>query len=159
MQTFCNYLASKLLTGCPCLCYQVVSSVVRYGDSKLVHPLSLAAAHCMGEVTLSTETRESAHKYPNDTVDKASVWDPKTKSAPFAFCGTYSTSPNKILVFLQGKVHIPGAATLFVKFDPRYVTLVWCYIKSNTCITLSLKCDAPLDAEKSHSKLWYRPFF
>ena len=25
-----------------------------------------------------------------------------------------------ILVILQGKVHIPGAATLFVKFDPRY---------------------------------------
>lgn len=50
----------------------MVSSVVRYGDPKLVHPLSLAAAHCMGEVTLSTETRESAHKYPNDTVDKVS---------------------------------------------------------------------------------------
>ena len=27
-----------------------------------------------------------------------------------------------ILVILQGKVHIPGAATLFVKFDPRYAT-------------------------------------
>ena len=52
---------------------QVVSSVVRYGDPELVHPLSLAAAHCMGEVTLSTETRESAHKYPNDTVDKVSL--------------------------------------------------------------------------------------
>ena len=46
--------------------------MVRYGDPELVHPLSLAAAHCMGEVTLSTETRESAHKYPNDTVDKVS---------------------------------------------------------------------------------------
>ncbi|XP_078346247.1 zinc finger ZZ-type and EF-hand domain-containing protein 1-like isoform X2 [Oculina patagonica] len=74
---------------------KVVSSVVRYGDPKLVHPLSLAAAHCMGEVTLSTETRESAHKYPNDTVDK-------------------------------GKVHIPGAATLFVKFDPRCATEEGC---------------------------------
>lgn len=70
---------------------KVVSSVVRYGDPKLVHPLSLAAAHCMGEVTLSTETRESSHKYPNDTVD-------------------------------EGKVHIPGAATLFVKFDSRCAT-------------------------------------
>lgn len=49
-----------------------MSSVVRYGDPKLVQPLSLAAAHCMGEVTLSTETRESSHKYPNDTVDEAS---------------------------------------------------------------------------------------
>ncbi|XP_022784131.1 zinc finger ZZ-type and EF-hand domain-containing protein 1-like [Stylophora pistillata] len=70
---------------------KVVSSVVRCGDPKLVHPLSLAAAHCMGEVTLSTETRESEHKYPNDTRD-------------------------------EGKVHIPGAATLFVKFDPRCST-------------------------------------
>ncbi|XP_027043421.1 zinc finger ZZ-type and EF-hand domain-containing protein 1-like isoform X1 [Pocillopora damicornis] len=70
---------------------KVVSSVVRCGDPKLVHPLSLAAAHCMGEVTLSTETRESEHKYPNDTVN-------------------------------EGKVHIPGAATLFVKFDPRCST-------------------------------------
>ncbi|XP_020615962.1 zinc finger ZZ-type and EF-hand domain-containing protein 1-like [Orbicella faveolata] len=76
-------------------CTQVVSSVVRHGDPELVHPLSLAAAHCMGEVTLSTETRESAHKYPNDTVDK-------------------------------GKVHIPGAATLFVKFDPRCATEEGC---------------------------------
>jgi len=50
----------------------VVSSVVRYGDPKLVHPLSLAAAHCMGEVALSTETRESDHNYPNDHVDEAS---------------------------------------------------------------------------------------
>ena len=49
---------------------KVVSSVVRYGDTKLVHPLSLAAAHCMGEVTLSSETRESSHNYPNDTVDE-----------------------------------------------------------------------------------------
>lgn len=48
----------------------MVSSVVRCGDPKLVHPLSLAAAHCMGEVTLSTETRESEHKYPNDTVNE-----------------------------------------------------------------------------------------
>ncbi|XP_073246845.1 zinc finger ZZ-type and EF-hand domain-containing protein 1-like isoform X1 [Porites lutea] len=70
---------------------KVVSSVVRYGDPKLVHPLSLAAAHCMGEVTLSSETRESSHNYPNDTVD-------------------------------EGKVHIPGAATLFVKFDSRCAT-------------------------------------
>ena len=49
---------------------KVVTSVVRYGDPKLVHPLSLAAAHCMGEVTLSSETRESSHNYPNDTVDE-----------------------------------------------------------------------------------------
>ena len=49
---------------------KVVSSVVRYGDPNLVHPLSLAAAHCMGEVTLSSETRESSHNYPNDTVDE-----------------------------------------------------------------------------------------
>ncbi|XP_068674922.1 zinc finger ZZ-type and EF-hand domain-containing protein 1-like [Montipora foliosa] len=70
---------------------KVVSSVVRRGDPKLVQPLSLAAAHCMGEVTLSTETRESPHNYPNDHVDK-------------------------------GKVRIPGAATLFVKFDSRCAT-------------------------------------
>lgn len=50
----------------------MVSSIVRYGDPKLVHPLSLAAAHCMGEVTLSTETRESSHNYPNDDMDEAS---------------------------------------------------------------------------------------
>lgn len=52
---------------------QVVSSVVQYGDPKLVHPLSLAAAHCMGEVTLSTETRESEHKYPNDTTNEVTL--------------------------------------------------------------------------------------
>lgn len=52
--------------------FQVVSSVVRCGDPDMVHPLALAAAHCMGEVTLSTETRESPHKYPHDTTDKAS---------------------------------------------------------------------------------------
>lgn len=38
----------------------------------MVKPLSLAAAHCMGEVTLSTETRESDHNYPNDHVDEVS---------------------------------------------------------------------------------------
>lgn len=70
---------------------KVVSSVVRFGDPKLVQPLSLAAAHCMGEVALLSETRESDHNYPNDLVDK-------------------------------GKVHIPGAATLFVKFDSRCAT-------------------------------------
>ena len=52
--------------------------MVRHGDPELIHPLSLAAAHCMGEVTLSTETRESAHKYPNDTVDKVSLALQKT---------------------------------------------------------------------------------
>lgn len=54
------------------VCLQVVSSVVRFGDPKLVQPLSLAAAHCMGEVALSSETRESDHNYPNDLVDKVS---------------------------------------------------------------------------------------
>ena len=55
----------------------MVSSVVRFGDPKLVQPLSLAAAHCMGEVALLSETRESDHNYPNDLVDKVSrklVW-------------------------------------------------------------------------------------
>ena len=39
----------------------------------MVQPLSLAAAHCMGEVTLSNETRESDHNYPNDHKDEVSL--------------------------------------------------------------------------------------
>lgn len=35
-----------------------------------------------------------------------------------------ATSNVTCLVFSQGKVHIPGAATLFVKFDSRYAMLV-----------------------------------
>ncbi|XP_031567894.1 zinc finger ZZ-type and EF-hand domain-containing protein 1-like [Actinia tenebrosa] len=73
----------------------VVSNVVRQGDTLLVQPLSLAATHCMGEETLSSETRESEHDYKNETVD-------------------------------SGKVHIAGASTLFVKFDPRCATEEGC---------------------------------
>lgn len=46
---------------------QIVSNVVRYGDAKLVQPLSIAATHCMKEEMLSSETRESEHDYKNDT--------------------------------------------------------------------------------------------
>ena len=69
---FINFVFEMLFLIMCCLSFlsKVVSSVVRYGDPKLVHPLSLAAAHCMGEVTLSSETRESSHNYPNDTVDE-----------------------------------------------------------------------------------------
>ena len=48
-------------------CRQVVAHVVRQGDTGLIQPLSLAAAHCMGEVTLSSETKESDHKYKNNS--------------------------------------------------------------------------------------------
>ena len=48
----------------------MVAHVVRQGDSQLIQPLSLAAAHCMGEVTLSSETKESDHKYKNNSKDE-----------------------------------------------------------------------------------------
>ena len=32
----------------------------------MIKPLSLAAAHCMGEVKLSSETKETEHPYKND---------------------------------------------------------------------------------------------
>jgi hypothetical protein len=40
--------------------------VVNRGEAKLIKPLSLAAAHCMGEVKLSSETKETEHPYKND---------------------------------------------------------------------------------------------
>ena len=67
---------------------KVVTRVVNKGEAKLIKPLSLAAAHCMGEVKLSSETKETEHPYKND-------------------------------VHKEDKVHIPGAATLTIKFDPR----------------------------------------
>ena len=38
-----------------------------------------------------------------------------------------------VCVPLQGKVHIPGAATLFVKFDSRYVSPRCCHAVHLTC--------------------------
>ena len=46
--------------------FQVVTRVVNKGEAKLIKPLSLAAAHCMGEVKLSSETKETEHPYKND---------------------------------------------------------------------------------------------
>ncbi|CAB4018648.1 zinc finger ZZ-type and EF-hand domain-containing 1-like [Paramuricea clavata] len=66
----------------------VVTRVVNKGEAKLIKPLSLAAAHCMGEVKLSSETKETEHPYKND-------------------------------IHKEDKVHIPGAATLTIKFDSR----------------------------------------
>ena len=45
---------------------QVVTRVVNRGEARLIKPLSLAAAHCMGEVKLSSETKETEHPYKND---------------------------------------------------------------------------------------------
>jgi hypothetical protein len=93
----------------------------------------------MGEETLSSETRESVHDYKNDTKDTVcqhlSIYytthlRPRVSTMPPALqndCNFELTSkyPNVFYVFmflcfyLQGKVNIPGASTLFVKFDPR----------------------------------------
>lgn len=39
---------------------------IRCCSKQLAQPLALAAVHCMGEVRLATETRESEHKYKNN---------------------------------------------------------------------------------------------
>lgn len=52
------------------LLFQVVNSVVKNGEPNLIKPLSLAAAHCMGEVKLSSQTRETEHSYKNNVMDE-----------------------------------------------------------------------------------------
>lgn len=46
--------------------------MVNQGEERLIKPLSLAAAHCMGEVKLSSETKETEHPYKNDVHQEVS---------------------------------------------------------------------------------------
>jgi len=67
---------------------QVVHNFIRCCTKQLVQPLALSAVQCMGEVRLANETRESDHKYKNNSK-------------------------------VEDSVHIPGATSLFIKFDER----------------------------------------
>ena len=51
----------------------MVANVVRFGEANLIEPLSLASVHCMAEMTLSFETRESEHNYKNDTKEEVTA--------------------------------------------------------------------------------------
>eukprot|EP00111_Clytia_hemisphaerica_P007029 TCONS_00020380-protein len=70
---------------------KVVHNFIRCCNKQLVQPLALSAVQCMGEVRLASETRESDHKYKNNSK-------------------------------VEDKVHIPGATSLFIKFDERCST-------------------------------------
>ena len=48
-------------------CLQVVHNFIRCCNKQLVQPLALSAVQCMGEVRLASETRESDHKYKNNS--------------------------------------------------------------------------------------------
>ena len=69
MLSYCNLVALHLSI----FLRQVVTRVVNRGEAKLIKPLSLAAAHCMGEVKLSSETKETEHPYKNDVHEEVRI--------------------------------------------------------------------------------------
>ena len=76
---------------------QVVTRVVNKGEAKLIKPLSLAAAHCMGEVKLSSETKETEHPYKNDIHKEVNF-------SMFRFFTIYRSKTDRLLIPTTGQL-------------------------------------------------------